>query len=153
MPSFKAERWRYLTMKECSEVLQKPRPSHLDPRARVEEGFKRSLHALISRLRGSLEALVVLEAGHVSQIQRLSTHASQIWFEFCLHRCRMRISLNGREALSEAEKAAAAEIGPLELTESPEVGRYGNVKGVDLERFTVISGCEGKTVAVSSRSS
>lgn len=149
-PGFKAERWRYITMKECLEVLQKPKPSQLDPRARVEDGFKRSLRSLVSSLKSSLEELVELETAQTSKLQGLATQASRVWINLCMHRCRIRIRLNGQETMTVAEKAKLAGKDPLELTEMPEVGRHGNVKGIELDSFTVIAGLEGKGFDISS---
>jgi hypothetical protein len=144
----KAERWRYLTVSQCRETLTKPKPSEFDKRARVQQGFKSSINRIVADLKTVLGEFIEVGAAETQLIQRLSTRAASLWFDFCMHRCRIEIVPTGSQALSIVDKEATAQSGSLTLTVLPKVGRHGNVKGVELETFVVISGCQGDSLVL-----
>ena len=145
-PGVKAERWRYMTMSQCREILAKPKPSEFDKRARITDGFKSSVNRLVTELKAAIGSVAELTAAEVQLIQRLSTTASRVWFEFCMYRCRIVVRLAGSELMQVVEKPNAAQKSKVKLTVLPEVGRYGNVKGVELETFTTI--CAGDSITL-----
>lgn len=147
-PDIKTERWRYMTVKECREVLQRPVPGEWDPRARLRKGFINNLQELGSTLRALLEKITCLTTSDAQMIDRLTKKAATIWLDFAMHRCRIVVRLKGPALLSMEEKVVTAQTKSLELTVMPTVGRYGNVMGVDLDRYKTIDGCDGKSMVV-----
>lgn len=134
-----------MTIKECREALIKPVPSQWDPRARLKTGFKNNLDGLVDVLKQELGDIVDLAVSDMQLIERLAKKAATTWLEFQMHRCRIVINLTGSQAKLTSEKIDLLHMGALTLTTSPWVGRYGNVNGVDLESFTMISnGAEDK---------
>jgi hypothetical protein len=100
-------------------------------------------------MKATIGEVADLTPEYVQMIQQLSTKASSLWFDFAMHRCRIVIRLKASEVMSMQEKVAAARSGSLALTVLPEVGRHGNVKGIELDTFTVIAGCAGESFTFS----
>ena len=148
LPGVKAERWRYMTIKECREALTKPVPSHIDPRARLKKCFMRSRDGLISALKAFLSDIVDLGPSDMQTIEHLSRKAVSTWLDFQMHRCRIVIRLKGPETESVEEKISLAQKSSSVLTVTPLLGRHGNVKGVELENFTIIAGCAGEGLKI-----
>ena len=137
-----------MTIKECREALTKPVPSQYDPRARLKKGFKNSLDALVAKIKAVLGDMVDLGAESTQLIDRLSKKAATTWLDFEMHRCRIVVRLNGLTTMSTSEKVAQFQKSSLALTVIPMVGRFGNVKGVDLGSFTILDGCAGDTLKI-----
>lgn len=148
VPSLQAERWRYLTIKECREALSQ-KVSEVDPRARLKRSFKSSWDAVTSELKAALSQVVDLAACEPDVIENLGRKASVVWLDFQMHRCRLVFQLQGSGHQSLEEKASMALQGPLTLTVQPLLRRHGNVKGVELDLSKVIGGCEGETMPLS----
>ena len=81
-------------------------------------------------------------------VERLVQRMSNMWLEFQMHRCRIVISMKESKPEPAVKKAQVLQ-GVLELVVVPSVGRYGNVKGVELDKFTVIGGCAGDIIRLS----
>ena len=147
MPSIKAERWRYLTVKECREALEVGLSS-VDPRARVKKGFKSNMDNLVGTLKTELGGIVDLSAADLQLIGRLSLKTVTTWLEYAMHRCRIVVCLTGSDAKSSTGKIRLLQEGTLSLTVLPKIGRHGNVNGVELERWSVIAGCAGDSLTI-----
>jgi hypothetical protein len=117
---------------------------------RLREGFMDNLRELISGLTASLERIINLSSADLQMIERVSKKAATVWLDFAVHRCRILIRLKDHTALSMEEKVAAARTSSLELTVIPELGRYGNVMGADLDVYKIIGGCAGESIVLSS---
>jgi hypothetical protein len=137
-----------MTIKECREILTKPVPSHLDKRAEVKRGFKISKDKLHAALEHHLGQILQLAQGDVQLLTKLATKATVTWLDFTMHRCRIVIRLAGVTAKFPLNNATTAQKEPVVLTTIPIVGRYGNMKGVELDRFTTIKGYEGATIDI-----
>lgn len=129
-------------------MLTKPVPSQWDKRARVKKGFKNSLDGLVAELKAELGDIADLTSSDVQLIEKLSKRVATMWLDFEMHRCRIVVCLNGPKIKSIAEKVALVQKGSLTLTVLPMVGRHGNVKGVEMESFTIIDGCAGDTLTI-----
>ena len=137
-----------MTVKECYEILTKPVPSHIDKRVEVKRGFKINQEKLIRALEDELDRVVQLKEHQEELLETLAKKAAVVWLDFVMHRCRIVIRLKGAGTKSSDEKVAAIQKGSTALTVLPTVGRYGNVKGVELDRFTAIKGYEGDTLDI-----
>ena len=147
-PSIKTERWRYMTMSECREILARPKPSEYDKRAGVQKGFKSSVNQLVSELKSTLAEVANVATNEIQTIQRLATRASEMWFDFAMHRCRIlvRVEAFGRsERTTAAMKANLAQRDEsIKLVILPEVCRWGNMRGSELDKLMPIEGCRGE---------
>ena len=137
-----------MTIKECREILSTPIPSHVDKRAEVKRGFKTSQDKLLTALEDELGRVVQLTEQEIQLVEKLAKKAAVTWLDFAMHRCRIVIRPTGAATKSTAEKVSTVQRGSVALTVLPIVGRYGNVKGVELDRFTIIKGCEGSTLDI-----
>jgi hypothetical protein len=142
-----AERWRYLTMKGARETLTESL-SQYDPRAELKKGFRNSQDGFISELKDTLSDFVELAPSDIQTIDRLCKRVFPLWLDFAMHRCRIVVLLQRTGAISVKDKAALAQEGSLTLTILPRVGRYGNVKGLELETFYTIEGCAGESIDI-----
>ena len=147
-PGVKTERWRYFTVSMCREALVKPIPSEFDPRARLRKGFKTNREALVKAMESALQEMAEFSPADGQVVERLIQRMSNMWLEFQMHRCRIVILLEESKREPAAKKAQVLQSA-LELVVVPSVGRYGNVKGVELDRFTVIAGCAGEVIRLS----
>lgn len=137
-----------MTMKGCREVLT-ARISQVDPRAGLKTGFKTSQDSLIAELNDVLGEMVDLTASDGQKIiDRLAKQLFPLWLDFALHRCRIVLRLHDQESKTMAEKVAQARESSLTLTVVPLTGRYGNVKGLELENFVTIEGCAGESLTI-----
>lgn len=147
-PSIETERWRYLTIKECNQVLRKPVPSKWDMRANLKRDYKSSYDELVNGLKDVLGDVADIDGENAKAIDRLAKRAAAIWLDLEMHRCRIVVRLTGTKVRSISEKVSKAQESSLVLTVMPTIGRYGNVEGAELETFTVIGGCEGEKLEI-----
>ena len=134
-----------MTIKDCKEILSTPIPS-VDRRAEIKRGFKTSQDELITVLENELGRVVQVTEQEIQLAERLVKKASVTWLDFAMHRCRIVICPTGAPTKSTADKVSTIQRGSVALTVVPTVGRYGNVRGEGLDRFTVIK--EGSTLDV-----
>ena len=99
-------------------------------------------------MKSALQEMVEFGPADGQMVERLIQRMSNMWLEFQMHRCRIVISLKGTKPEPAAKKVPVLQ-GALELVVVPSVGRYGNVKGVELDKFTVIGGCAGDMIRLS----
>lgn len=148
-PGALVERWRYMTIKECRDALRPPAPSDWDPRTPLRQGFEQSLSEFETAAQTALGNLIDLTTADIETIRKLARKTATIWLEFAAHRCRIVINLKGGESPDLQTKVTMATRSPIELTIVPEVGRYGDKVGADLENYTVIDRCTGKSLVLS----
>lgn len=132
-------------MRECREALTK-QASEFDPRTRLRQGFMSSVDELGATLKRELDSMVEMSSENLQQVDWLSKKAASVWLDFQMHRCRIIVRLAGNELKSSVEKVAQLQRGSLKLTISPKLGRYGTVKGVELDKLTTISGFSGESI-------
>lgn len=113
----------------------------------MKKGFKETQDDLISALEDELELMLALTSDQIKSITQLVKKATVAWLDFAMHRCRIVIRPTGAVATSTKEKMYQMQQGSTTLTERPNIGRYGTVKGVELDRFTPIKGCEGSSLS------
>ena len=99
-------------------------------------------------MKSALQEMVEFGPADGQMVERLIQRMSNMWLEFQMHRCRIVISLKETKPEPAAKKVPVLQ-GALELVVVPSVGRYGNVKGVELDKFTVIGGCAGDMIRLS----
>ena len=142
-PSVKSEQWRYETVKYCHAALKEP-ASELDARARVKTGFKETRETLITALEEMIRDMAQFEGSLHVDIEKLVKKAFNLWLEFGGQRCRLIVSMPApRTEIN--DKLDVAEKSGLILTLTPEIVRYGNGEGLDLEDSEIIAGCSEET--------
>lgn len=149
-PGMETERWRYVTVKEARAALKQP-TSEWDPRAKPKKGFKISIEALRSDFAAMLGDVVTLDKRNIQAIEKLTIKAANMWLEFGMQRCRLLVVFQGSNLNSAEAKIQAAEEDSLELVVVPELKRFGNSKGQELNRSEIVAGCEGEIVEVSTQ--
>lgn len=137
-----------MTVRECNQVLRSPVGSKYDPRAKLKKDYKGSYDELVGMLKAVLGDIVEIEDGNLAKIEKLARRTAAVWIDFEMHRCRIVVRLTGTKSHTTMEKALLAQRGSFALTVRPEIGRYGNVEGLDLDTFTVIDGCAGETLKI-----
>lgn len=131
-----------MTIRECKEALRQ-QLSEWDPRERLRKRFGESSEKFFQELQGDLRQIIDLDAHFEDSLRRLFKKAASVWLDFGMHRCRVVVQLVSTPAKL-SERAAQAQSGSkLQLTMTPSLGRYGNAKGVDLTKFTIIDDCKG----------
>jgi len=148
-PAMETERWRYVTVKECRASLKQPVPSHWDPRAKLKRGFKTSIDALRKELTSMLGEIADLDKDWVQAIEKMTLKAATIWLEFGMQRCRISVVMQGSNLKSAQERIRRAQESSLKMVVLPELKRFGNSSGQDLNIEEVIGGCDGQIVGVS----
>lgn len=143
-----AERWRYLTLKGCHESLSSPLPSSADPRAVIVAGLKQNLGDMSANMTTEVGNVIDLKDNEIATIAKLCKTASVVWLDFQMHRCRIVVCLPGNAEETTAAKVAEFRRNGLKLTAAPQVGRHGNVNGLELQSFSEIRDCAGKTVRI-----
>lgn len=103
---------------------------------------------LLAALEDELGRVLQLTEQETQLMEKLAKKAAVTWLDFAMHRCRIVIRPMGSATKSTAEKVATLQRGSLALTVLPMVGRYGNVKGVELDRFTTMKGYEGSALNI-----
>ena len=116
---------------------------------RLRKGFTENLKESVSELKASLERVADLTAADKQMVERLPKKAATIWLDFAMHRCRIVIRVKDNAALSMEEKAATVQRSSQDLTVTPEVGRYGNAMGANLDMYKTIDRCAGDSIAIS----
>ena len=67
--------------------------------------------------------------------------AAAVWLDYGMHRCRIVVAMMDAPSIrsvSQAEMMQRLKSGDVTLTASPLLGRFGNVKGAELESLTTI---------------
>ena len=126
----------------------KGKPSSWDKRARLRSEFTNCSKALVESLEATIRQVVDLGPENIEHLKKLFQKATNIWLEFEMHRCRIVVRLNGNATDSIDQIVSMIQKGSSALTVLPEVGRYGNVKGEELDSFTIINGCAGETLSI-----
>lgn len=137
-----------MTLAECREALTQP-ISGLDPRAQVKKGFSDSQEELTQSLKAAIESVAVLHTETSRKIEELSRLARITWLDFQMHRCRIVASLTGSGTRKPSQRSNEIRNGSVMLTISPELRRFGNIKGTDLDIPITITNCDGETLRLS----
>lgn len=150
-PEMETERWRYVTIKECRAALRQPVPSEWDPRAKLKRGFKTCIDALRKEFTSTLGEVANLDKSSVQAIERMTIKAASMWLEFGMQRCRILVVVQGSNLKSAEERIQRAQENTLKLVVVPELKKFGNSKGQDLNVEETGGGLDGKTVEASMR--
>jgi hypothetical protein len=148
-PEIETERWRYVTIKECRAALRQPVPSEWDPRAKLKKGFKTSIDALRKELTLTISESVNLDTSSVQAIERMTLKAASMWLEFGMQRCRILVLVQGSNLKSLEEKIKRAQEHTLKLVLVPELKKFGNSNGHDLDVEETGGDWDGKLVELS----
>jgi hypothetical protein len=145
-----AERWRYETIKPCQEALEQP-VSDWAPRAKLKKAFKTSLDNIKKELSDTLGRVSNLDESTLQALEDVTEKAAKMGIEMGTQRCRILVVMPGSSLKSQSDRVRKAQEDFLELVVVPELRRFGNSKGENLDKEETIVGCEGSTVRVASR--
>lgn len=147
-PSAQTERWRYMTLAKCREALTQP-VSGFDPRAQIKKAFSDTQEALVHELKTAIGSVTVLDTETLRRIEELPRLTRITWLDFQMHRCRIMARLTGSGTTRPSGRPEAICRGPVTLTILPDLRRFGNIKGTDLDTAVMIQGCDGETLGLS----
>lgn len=136
--SIEAERWRYVTVRECRKALTEAVPSEFDPRAKLKRGFMDNKLELVRTIHVMLNEMVEYNTSDAQKVEQLIKQLMNLWLEYGMYRCRLVLFMSQPYLQSAKEKARQAEGGNLILTIAPGLKRYGNVEGVELHSSTIV---------------
>jgi hypothetical protein len=86
----------------------------------------------------------------VQALEDLARKAAKMWLVFGTQRCRILVDMSHSNfQLSSSDRIKKVRESFLELVLVPELRRFGNSKGQDLDKEEKIAGCEGVTEQVS----
>ncbi|GIZ45566.1 hypothetical protein CKM354_000872600 [Cercospora kikuchii] len=140
------ERWRYMTLQECRDVLKQPVLSHFDPRAQLKKGFSDTVTSLAAELNGVIQSLATVDDEVIESINKISKRVPKLWLEFSMHRPRVVVEMWAEGSLVVSQRFAQVDRGEVVLTIVPMLGRYGNDEGADLESFARLKDGESLTL-------
>jgi hypothetical protein len=109
----------------------------------VKAGFKENKDALKLALVDVIEEVAQTNETVDVAIEKLVQRAQTLWLEFGVQKCRLMLRMPGRR-LEPGEKLEEALGRGLLLTSVPELIRFGNSKGLDLEVSERVAGCAEK---------
>jgi hypothetical protein len=146
-PSVDAERWRYAAVKECRAALEKP-ASKWDPRATLKRSFKTSFDALKEELMSRLNEVSSVDDRCLQAVESIIKKAAKMWLDFGTQRCRIMVVVQGSNLKSAQEKIQTARSNTLKLVVVPELKKFGNSKGQDVDVQETVGECGGEIVEV-----
>ena len=142
MPGLDTERWRYETIKGCQEALQQS-PSEFDPRARVKMGHQNSLRLTKKELCKVIEKVTDIDDRILQKLDGIANAATNMWINMGMQRCRIMVVMpNVTLGSSPADRIREARDGSLMLVKRPELRRFGNSRGEDLDTKVTVRDCE-----------
>ncbi|CAK1364419.1 unnamed protein product [Cercospora beticola] len=145
-PSPATERWRYMTLQECREVLKQPVLSQFDPRARLKKGFSDTISSLAAELTTTIQKVASVDNQSMDNVNTLSRKVPKAWLDFCMHRPRIVVDMFGQEFSGASQRFSQIGRGEVLLTVVPKLGRYGDIEGADLDRFNLLKDGESLTL-------
>jgi hypothetical protein len=106
-------------------------------------GYKEAKDALKFALADLIEDVAETDEAVDVEIEKLVKKAHTLWLEFGVQKCRLMLRMPGVR-LQPEQKLRAAQGKGLVLTSAPELVRFGNSKGLDLEVRELVAGCVEK---------
>jgi len=146
-PSFDSERWRYETLRQCQEALEKP-ISDYDARQKLRTGFEQSVTRVREELSEEIGKVAKIDDATARSIQSIAEKASKMWVVFGAQRCRLTIAIQGLRTTVESRKAVPGGDRCVELLARPELKRRGDAEGELYEGVTTVAGCEGEVIKI-----
>ena len=146
-PSYDSERWRYETLRQCQEALNKPM-SDYDPRQRLRKGCLQSVARVREDMSQALGNVSSVDATTVRSVESIAEKAIKMWVLFGTQRCRLVIASRGSKVTTEAFKVHPSRERCVELAVRPELKRIGDADGVLFEGETTIAGCVGEVIKI-----
>jgi hypothetical protein len=130
-----SEQWRYTTIKQCREASN----DASDPRSQAYNAEFANAVADISRAVGYVFAVDDKTTDDVRNIIRL---AIKFWLDLASQRCRLVIVLQSADGnLLSGQRAGRK---PQDLVVQPEIHRFGNSHGEDLQLEETLKSCMGE---------
>jgi len=137
-PSQGSERWRYRTISRLEEAVTQP-ASKWDPNSDLKREYNESLDSITKELSETLEKVSLLDQEARQALKQIPKKAADLWVKIAKQRCRIVVVLPGSNLKSQPERVRKAREGGFELVAVPELRRFGNSEGQDLEEMEVIS--------------
>jgi hypothetical protein len=128
----------------------------MDPSARVsgdnlrfKTGYENSVSTTLGVLYRALGRVATIEDRHGKTLEGLVRLCARTWLEFCSQPYRLLVTLpNGSGDLLSAPRTNER---VLTLVINPELKRYGNSQGENLERAELVPDCQASTRSYPSR--
>ncbi|KAF2188027.1 hypothetical protein K469DRAFT_704299 [Zopfia rhizophila CBS 207.26] len=140
-PSEGSEKWRSDRVKECLEALEQARnPS--EERQKRKQGYNQTLGTAVEEISQAVKRISLLDERKLQTLQDLVRLAGRLWLDIGSQRHRIIVVVPGSsENVLKGTKTGSK---PIELVLKPEVRRFGNSQGQELDRVDVVGGCKGE---------
>jgi hypothetical protein len=143
-----AERWRYGAIEGCKDAVSQP-VDELDARAPVKKAYESALSNLKKELIETLGRFSKPDNRVAQAVDEISKQAASMWLDIGTQRYRIRVVMPESSLMSPVDKVKKAQEEYLDLVVTPELRRYGNAKGQDLDKEETVKGCKLDTARVS----
>lgn len=147
-PSLESERWRYRTTIRLQEAVTKP-ASKWDSSSEVKAEYNNWIQRVGKELIETLDKICQLDQATCKELEELPRKAAELWLDMITQRCRIKVVIPESNLKPLPERVKEAQEKGLELVEIPELRRFGDPKGNDLQKSEAIS--VGRTTKLSGR--
>jgi hypothetical protein len=137
-PSQDSELFRYETCKEVLAALTQASSEH-QARGKLKTSYMEWFIPFCTKVSEDIGQLVELDKEKKTSLKDLITQAVTLWLILCTQHIRLFVVLPGSDSTDQSTKIKLAEGKKLRLITFPEVQRYGNDVGLNLEEKVVIT--------------
>ncbi|KAJ4365714.1 hypothetical protein N0V83_008334 [Neocucurbitaria cava] len=125
------ERSRYESAKAFLGAIE---PSA--PQGRLKEGYEEAVKTAVSAICRALDKVAIVEAREQKILEGILRLSAKIWLEFCSQRYRLMVVMS--KGSGDILTSMGSATGSLSLIVRPDLKRYGDSQGRDLERASQI---------------
>jgi hypothetical protein len=136
-----AEKWRYETIKLCSEAVERSALGS-EEKQRRKKCYNDSVTVTVEEISQSIGKICFLDESSKDCIKSIVRGAARLWLELGCQHCRFLIVVSdtARNELDGSDKGREV----VDLIVQPKVLRVGNSRGERLEKDEVVRGCKGE---------
>ena len=142
------ERRRFELAKSFLSVIERSTTS-TGGDLRLKASYEASISVTIEVLSGAASKVASVDVRHRSRLESLVRLCAKTWLQFCSQPYRLIVALpaGSGDLLSSPQRSEKA----LTLAISPELKRYGNSQGENLQRGEVVPDCHAAVQAYPTR--
>ena len=109
-----------------------------------------SLSLIKKELQKVIEKVTDVDDRILQKLDGIATAATDMWINMGMQRCRLMVVMpNVNLELSPVDRIREARDGSLKLMKRPELRRFGNSKGENLDTVATVTDCQFVTESIS----